>query len=221
MRSPDNKIIAVENLWLTFADKNVLEDINLDIYQGDFLLVTGPNGGGKTSLLRTILGLQKPTRGQVLFFEDGFPSSSLDISYLPQKNSIDSRFPITVEEVVASGLIGENRGKKREKGSDKTQIDAMLDLMGIAALRHKPIGVLSGGQLQRALFGRALISQPEMLILDEPVSYIDRQFESRMVEILRDLSSRGTTIMMVSHEIDSFITLSNRNLYIDHTLGDR
>ena len=97
----------------------------------------------------------------------------------------------------------------------------MLDLMGIASLRHKPIGVLSGGQLQRALFGRALISQPEMLILDEPVSYIDRQFESRMVEILRDLSSRGTTIMMVSHEIDSFITLSNRNLYIDHTLGDR
>lgn len=221
MRSPDNKIIAVENLWLTFADKNVLEDINLDIYQGDFLLVTGPNGGGKTSLLRTILGLQKPTRGQVLFFEDGFPSSSLDISYLPQKNSIDSRFPITVEEVVASGLIGENRGKKREKGSDKAQIDETLDLMGIAALRHKPIGVLSGGQLQRALFGRALISQPEMLILDEPVSYIDRQFETRMVEILRDLSSRGTTIMMVSHEIDSFITLSNRNLYIDHTLGDR
>lgn len=221
MRSPDNKIIAVENLWLTFADKNVLEDINLDIYQGDFLLVTGPNGGGKTSLLRTILGLQKPTRGQVLFFEDGFPTSSLDIGYLPQKNSIDSRFPITVEEVVASGLIGKSRGKKRKKVSDKTQIDEMLDLMGIAALRHKPIGVLSGGQLQRALFGRALISQPEMLILDEPVSYIDRQFETRMVEILRDLSSRGTTIMMVSHEIDSFITLSNRNLYIDHTLGDR
>ena len=165
--------------------------------------------------------LAKPTRGQVLFFENGFPTSSLDIGYLPQKNSIDSRFPITVEEVVASGLIGKSRGKKREKVSDKTQIDAMLDLMGIAALRHKPIGVLSGGQLQRALFGRALISQPEMLILDEPVSYIDRQFESRMVEILRDLSSRGTTIMMVSHEIDSFITLSNRNLYIDHTLGDR
>ena len=109
MPSLDNKIIAVEDLWLSYADKNVLEDINLDIFKGDFLLVTGPNGGGKTSLLRTILGLQKPTKGEILFFENGRTVSSLDIGYLPQKNSIDSRFPITVKEVVASGLIGENR----------------------------------------------------------------------------------------------------------------
>ncbi len=218
MPSLDNKIIAVEDLWLSYADKNVLEDINLDIFKGDFLLVTGPNGGGKTSLLRTILGLQKPTKGEILFFENGRTVSSLDIGYLPQKNSIDSRFPITVKEVVASGLIGENRTKGI---SDNSRIDEMLDLMGISALRHKPIGVLSGGQLQRALFGRALISCPDMLILDEPVSYIDRQFGERMFEILREQSSRGTTIMMVSHDTAPFITLSNRNLYIDHTLGDR
>ena len=97
----------------------------------------------------------------------------------------------------------------------------MLDLMGITALRNKPIGVLSGGQLQRSLFGRALISKPKMLILDEPASYIDRQFGNRMFEILRDLSSNGTTIMMVSHEIEPFITLSNRYLFINHILGDR
>lgn len=213
----ENKIIAIENLWLSFADKSVLEDINLDIFRGDFLLVSGPNGGGKTSLLRTILGLQKPTRGAVCFFENGQQVSSLDIGYLPQKNSIDSRFPITVEEVVASGLMG----RKQPDTVQKREVEHMLELMGITALREKPIGVLSGGQLQRALFGRALISRPEMLILDEPSSYIDRQFEVRMVEILRELSSRGTTIMMVSHEIEPFITLSNRNLYIDHTLGDR
>ena len=97
----------------------------------------------------------------------------------------------------------------------------MLDLMGIPALRNKPIGVLSGGQLHRSLFGRALNSKPEMLILDEPAAYIDRQFGNRMFEILRDLSSNGTTIMMVSHEKEPFITLSNRNLYINHILGDR
>lgn len=217
MPSQENKIISIENLWLSYTDKSVLEDINLDIFQGDFLLVSGPNGGGKTSLLRTILGLQKPTRGHIYFFEKGEQVPSLDIGYLPQKNSIDSKFPITVEEVVASGLMG----KSRPQSVVKREVDYMLDLMGITALREKPIGVLSGGQLQRTLFGRALISHPEMLILDEPSSYIDRQFEVRMVEILRELSSRGTTIMMVSHEIEPFIALSNHNLYIDHTLGDR
>ncbi|HIX26629.1 MAG TPA: ATP-binding cassette domain-containing protein [Candidatus Barnesiella excrementigallinarum] len=215
---PQNKIIAVEDLWLSYTDKYILEDINLDIYQGDFLLVTGPNGGGKTSLLRTIMGLQKPTEGKVTFFKQGEKVSSLDIGYLPQKNSIDSRFPITVKEVIESGLMG----TKKEKGDRPGEkIDAILDLMGISVLRNKPIGVLSGGQLQRALFGRALIANPEILILDEPVSYIDRQFGERMFEILREQSSRGTTIMMVSHDIAPFITLSNRNLYIDHTLGDR
>ena len=191
----ENKIIAIENVWLSYTDKNILEDINLDIYQGDFLLITGPNGGGKTSLLRTILRLQSPTKGRISFF-------------------------ITVEEVVASGLMG-NTQKGNTKFDSKKEIDEMLDLMGITALRNKPIGVLSGGQLQRSLFGRALISKPEMLILDEPASYIDRQFGNRMFEILRDLSSNGTTIMMVSHEIEPFITLSNRNLYINHILGDR
>ena len=216
----ENKIIAIENVWLSYTDKNILEDINLDIYQGDFLLITGPNGGGKTSLLRTILRLQSPTKGQITFFRQGEPVSSLDMGYLPQKNSIDSRFPITVEEVVASGLMG-NTQKGNTKFDSKKEIDEMLDLMGITALRNKPIGVLSGGQLQRSLFGRALISKPEMLILDEPTSYIDRQFGNRMFEIRRDLSSNGTTIMMVSHEIEPFITLSNRNLYINHILGDR
>lgn len=216
----ENKIITIENVWLSYTDKNILEDINLDIYQGDFLLITGPNGGGKTSLLRTILRLQSPTKGQISFFRQGEPVSSLDMGYLPQKNSIDSRFPITVEEVVASGLMG-NAQKRNTKFDSKKEIDEMLDLMGITALRNKPIGVLSGGQLQRSLFGRALISKPEMLILDEPASYIDRQFGDRMFEILRDLSSNGTTIMMVSHEIEPFITLSNRNLYINHILGDR
>ncbi len=216
----ENKIIAIENVWLSYTDKNILEDINLDIYQGDFLLITGPNGGGKTSLLRTILRLQSPTKGQITFFRQGEPVSSLDMGYLPQKSSIDSRFPITVEEVVASGLMG-NTQKGNTKFDSKKEIDEMLDLMGITALRNKPIGVLSGGQLQRSLFGRALISKPEMLILDEPASYIDRQFGNRMFEILRDLSSNGTTIMMVSHEIEPFITLSNHNLYINHILGDR
>ena len=117
MPSLENKIIAIEDLWLSYADKTVLEDINLDIFEGDFLLVSGPNGGGKTSLLRTILGLQKPTQGAVYFYKDREEVPSLDIGYLPQKSSIDSRFPITVEDVVASGLMG--KSAKQSKAIQK------------------------------------------------------------------------------------------------------
>ncbi len=211
MPSPKNRIIAIERLTLSYGDKVVLENINLDIHTGDFLVVTGPNGGGKTSLLRVILGLQKPTQGKVYFLPDD-SSASLEIGYLPQKNSIDSHFPITVEEVIASGLMSQKQAVSRQ------EIDHILDLTGLTDLRHKPIGELSGGQLQRTLFGRALISRPEMLILDEPSSYLDRPFCERMREILRDLSSQGTTIMMVTHESKDFITLANHILYIDRTL---
>ena len=218
MPSQENKIISIENLWLSYTDKSVLEDINLDIYQGDFLLVSGRTAG-KDLAAAHHTGLAEAYAGAIYFFEKGEPVDSLDIGYLPQKNSIDSKFPITVEEVVASGLMG--KSAKRPQSVLKREIDYMLDLMGITALRESPSGYSRADNCNALFSAGRVISHPEMLILDEPSSYIDRQFEVRMVDILRELSSRGTTIMMVSHEIEPFIALSNRNLYIDHTLGDR
>ncbi len=214
MHSQENKIISIEQVALSYGPKVVLENINLEILAGDFLLVTGPNGGGKTSLLRILLGLQKPTAGRVTYFHKGNRASSLNPGYLPQKNSIDSSFPITVDEVIASGLLGTQTDNEQE------EIKRILDLMEITSLRNKPIGELSGGQLQRTLFGRALISHPALLILDEPSSYLDRPFSRRMVEILHDLSLTGTTIIVVSHETELFAPLATRTIYIDRTIGE-
>ncbi len=213
MPLPENKIIAIEQIGLSYGRKVVLEDINLDIFAGDFVLVTGPNGGGKTSLLRIMLGLQKPTSGKITYYHNSNRTASLDIGYLPQKSSIDSHFPITIEEVLASGLLGTSIPHQQQ------EIERMLDLMEIAPLRDKSIGSLSGGQLQRTLFGRALISQPTLLLLDEPTSYLDRPFSQRLVEILRELSLQGTTIVVVSHETELFAPLANRTIYIDHSLS--
>ncbi len=213
MPLPANKIIAIEQVALSYGTKVALENIHLDVFAGDFLLVTGPNGGGKTSLLRLILGLQKPTSGLITYYDKGKRVNSIDIGYLPQKNSIDSHFPITVEEVVASGLLGCASTHPQHK------VDDILHLLQIAPLRDKPIGALSGGELQRALFGRALIARPSLLILDEPTSYLDHPFSQRLVEILQELSRNGTTLIIVSHDAELFAPLAHRTIYIDHTIG--
>lgn len=193
----------------------MLSDINFDVCAGDFIAITGPNGGGKTTLLRIILRLLAPSTGTVTYLHDGRPTDNMSIGYLPQKNMIDSRFPITVEEVVASGLLG----------NDVTKQDAhrltreTVKLMGLEQHSTKNIGSLSGGQLQRALLGRAIIARPSLLVLDEPLSYVDKQFEHYIYDLVAELS-HDTTILLVSHEMSTIADMANRHLIIDHTLRE-
>lgn len=214
MSSP---VIRLTDVSMRWERRNVLSGVNLAVGRGDFLAVTGPNGGGKTTLLRVILKLLAPTEGTVTYFGcEGRPCDTLPIGYLPQKNMIDSRFPITVREVVASGLLG----KTPSAGAGRDEmVDAMLRTVELHNHASAAIGDLSGGQLQRALLGRALISSPSILVLDEPLSYLDKHFEEHIYRILRDVAPH-TTVILVSHEMSVIATMANRHIIVDHTLHE-
>lgn len=213
-----NKMVEVEDLWLRYDTRTVLEDINLTIHQNEFVVITGPNGGGKTSLLRVVLGLQHPERGSVHYFREGNPVSKLNIGYLPQKNMIDSRFPLTVYDVVSSGLMCEGFGFRRRLSAEQQErMQEILSLIGMEEFSASSIGNLSGGQLQRTLLGRAIISNPELLVLDEPASYVDKRFEERLYDLLSRLASK-TTILLVSHELTPLTSMATRTLYVNRVL---
>lgn len=194
----------------------VLQDVNLTIYKGDFLAISGPNGGGKTTLLKVILRLLRPTSGQVLYLDgEGREVKSLHIGYLPQKSTIDVRFPITVREVIMSGLLHGLR--HRFTPEDYARLEEVVALTDTGRFLDQTIGTLSGGQLQRTLLARAIISRPDILVLDEPLSYVDKRFEQQIYELMEHLS-RHTTIILVSHEMTVISGMANRHVIVDHTL---
>ena len=207
----NSSIISVNGVTHTYADKVVLRDVNLMVNKGDFVAITGPNGGGKTTMLRLILHLLKPTSGSVDYYDCGRAVTKLKFGYLPQKNAIDSQFPITVEEVIASGLM--TSPFHRLTSDEKVKVDETVDLVQLGEVRTRSIGRLSGGQLQRALFGRAIISQPSVLVLDEPLSYLDKQFEEHLYSTVEALSSNAT-IILVSHEMSVISGMANRHIIV-------
>lgn len=211
----NNPIITLKDIDMSRSGKTVLSDVNLTVDRGDFIAVTGPNGGGKTTLLRIILKLLEPTRGSVEYFNaEGRSTDTLSIGYLPQKNMIDSRFPITVSEVVGLGLPKDCR---LDKEARLDRIGEMVELVGLESHSNASIGALSGGQLQRTLLARAIISKPELLVLDEPLSYVDRHFEQRIYSIIKSLAA-DTTIILVSHDMTTIATMANRHVIVDHRL---
>lgn len=213
----DQAIITLDRVSVCYGPDCALRDASLTVAKGDFVAITGPNGGGKTTLLKVILQLVKPTSGNITFMHDGHEVKSLEIGYLPQKNAIDPRYPITVEEVIASGMLRKKKIWGRIENSDRARVDETLELVGLSDMRRHSIGTLSGGQLQRALLGRAVISNPPVLAMDEPLSYVDKQFEPRLYDIIRQLS-QNATILLVSHEMTEISAMANKHIIVDRTL---
>ncbi|MCM1396455.1 MAG: metal ABC transporter ATP-binding protein [Candidatus Amulumruptor caecigallinarius] len=194
--------------------RQVLEDVNLCIRRGETLLVEGPNGGGKTTLLRLLLGLSKPTHGSVAYFgQDGQPVRRLHMGYLPQKSAVDSHFPITVSEVVEGALL------VRHSGHDRSAVADALARVELGHYANKPLGNLSGGQVQRALLARAIVSHPEVLVLDEPLSYLDEPNRLMVRDIVASLRGKAT-IIIVTHEPELFTPLATRRLYVNTRVTD-
>lgn len=209
-------LISLRGVTMQFDRKVTLNDINLDICRGDFIALTGPNGGGKTTLLRVILRLLDPSKGSVTYLGDKGSGKRLRIGYLPQKNLIDSSFPVTVKEVTAFGLMNTPDITKEER---MRRIDDTIRLMGLSDHADNAISELSGGQLQRALIGRAIISRPEVLVMDEPLSYLDKDYEHKLYHIIEELAPT-TTIILVSHEMSAIAGMANRHLIINHSLQE-
>ena len=210
-------LIRLEHISAAYDRKTVLEDINLTVGERDFVGIIGPNGGGKTTLVKLMLGLLKPTGGAIRFYQEGKEVPEISMGYLPQYTTIDKKFPISVYEVVLSGL---NKQKPLFRPFTKAHHEktrTIIARMGLEGLEQRPIGQLSGGQLQRALLGRALVSNPQVLILDEPNTYIDKRFEKRLYELLEDIN-REHTIMLVSHDIGTVLHHAKTIACVNHTL---
>ena len=211
------KLIDIEHVTAAYGNKTVLRDISLTVWKGDFLGIIGPNGGGKTTLLKVILGLLPPVSGTIRFYEDGQMVPSLRIGYLPQLNNIDKKFPISVREVVTSGLASEKPLFRSYSASQKQRVEEVLGKMGLEDLAGRAIGELSGGQLQRVLLGRSIVSRPQVLILDEPNSYVDKRFESRFYQLLEEIN-KESAIILVSHDIGTVLTMVKNIACVNETL---
>ena len=190
------KLLELNNVSAGYDNNIVLAEVNMQVYDRDFIGVIGPNGGGKTTLVKIILGLLKPMKGEIIYCEN----TRNFIGYLPQINRIDSKFPITVHDVVLSGLMSKNQWITGFNKVVKQRADELLEQTGITHLKKKPIGELSGGQMQRVFLCRALIASPRLLILDEPSSFVDNKFENELYGILHELN-KEMAIIMVSHDV--------------------
>lgn len=212
-----NKVIEVDGLSAWYGDKQVLNNINVSVFENDYLGIIGPNGGGKTTFIKCILGLKTDYSGKITYFRKGEKVSNIEIGYLPQYTIIDKNFPISVKEVVLSGL---NRQKPLIGGYSKEQkekAESVIKEMGLEGLSDKPIGALSGGQMQRTLLGRAIIANPEILILDEPNTYVDKYYEAKLYELIEKINQK-CAVILVSHDIGTVLQNVKSIACINETL---
>ncbi|MCD6331743.1 MAG: ABC transporter ATP-binding protein [Bacteroidales bacterium] len=194
-----NKLLELKNISYGYDQQPVVEGVNLTIHDQDFIGMIGPNGGGKSTIIKVILGLLEPWNGSVVKKEN------LNIGYLPQYHKFDSKFPITVEEVLVSGLMKTRGSAIRITRKEKEIAREVLKQVGLPGYIHRAIGELSGGQMQRVFIGRAIISQPRLLILDEPDTYVDNRFEHELYELLDEIN-RSTAVLLVSHDVGQIIS---------------
>ena len=194
-------------MGVNYEQSIALEDVNLDIFEDDFIGIIGPNGGGKTSLVKAIMGVV-PHSGEIEFAPALQRKSHLKIGYMPQVSQFDTRFPISIEEVVLSGLQSEKGFFGRYTHADRQRATELLKQMGIDQIASRPIGEVSGGQLQRALLCRAIIAEPKLLILDEPTNFVDNNFEREFYALVKQLHER-MAVMIVSHNVGTITSLVN------------
>lgn len=219
------KIVELKDVTFGYDEQMVLEKVSLEVYQGDYLGIIGPNGSAKSTLLKLILGIEKPLKGTIRLFGEEIHKFKQwnKIGYVSQKsNSFNKSFPATVEEIIKANLIATKRNHKKFYQSDPELVDWVLEVVKMKDYKKRLIGNLSGGQQQRIFIAKALVSKPEFLILDEPTVGIDMASKEIFYDIIGDLNQKwGMTIILVSHDIgvitekvNRIACMGNQTLYI-------
>lgn len=207
-------VMEIENLWFHYGNRLVLENINMTLRSGEFLGLVGPNGSGKSTLIKILLGLLKPEKGEIRLF--GQPISQFRdwhlIGYVSQKaNSFNTGFPATVFEVVSMGLFGKMGLFKWLGKKEKERVHRAIDMVGLSNYAQQNIGKLSGGQQQRVFIARALVSDPELLILDEPTVGVDSLSVEQFYDLLGSMHREmGVSLVLVSHDVGAISSKVNR-----------
>ena len=216
------KIIEVENLRSRYNGIHVLDDITFSVSGGDYIGLVGPNGSGKTTLIKNILGILRPESGQIRLFGQDLSKFQewFRVGYLPQRlSSLNPGFPSTVEEIVALGLIAGRRRPGYSGDSYRDAVEKALHLLNISDIRKKKIGELSGGQQQRVLIARAIINEPDLIVLDEPAAALDPETREQFYAMLTHFNrQKNATVILVTHDIGSIGQYANKLLLVDRRI---
>jgi ABC-type Mn2+/Zn2+ transport system ATPase subunit len=203
-------LVALEGAAIGYGGRAILAGLSLEVAPGDFLAIVGPNGGGKTTLLRTLLGILPPVAGRRV------QPGPLRVGYVPQRDHVDATWPLTAAEVVMMGRYRLLGPRRRPRAADRASVTEALGRVGIADLADRSFGTLSGGQRQRALIARALAAEPELLALDEPTSGMDPPAELDAMDVLRGLHRGGQlAVVMVSHRLEAVANYAARLAFVD------
>jgi zinc transport system ATP-binding protein len=206
-------VVSLEGVNFSYQEVPILKGATFDVEENSFVGLIGPNGGGKTTLLRLLMGFLKPDEGRIRVFGQNPRDARSETAYVPQNLTYDRSFPITALQVVLTGCLHSTRWWGPYRSNDKRQAMDQLDRVGLASIAKRPFGALSGGQAQRVLLARALMSNPKLLLLDEPTSNMDLSMESKMLDLFVELSSE-MTLMMVTHDLQTIIEKVGRILCV-------
>lgn len=213
----DRSVIEIENLFYRYDREPVLDDVSLIVKEGEFLGIVGPNGGGKTTLLKIILGFLSPESGTIRVFGGTPRQSASKLGYVPQHAVFDRDFPISVLDVVLLGLLGNVSPLGRFRARERVFAERVLQKVDMFELRHRRFGDLSGGQRQRTLIARALVNEPRLLIMDEPTSNVDSWSQKQIFDLL-SVINRECTIIVVSHDLHIVPVYLTRVACLNRTL---
>lgn len=224
IHEPQAPTIQAGDVWVSYngrlpgeSTRYALEAIDFHIERGERIAVVGPNGAGKSTLFKLVSGTLRPDRGSIRVFGYG-PAGHICIAYVPQRSQVDWRFPVTVEDVVMMGRVGQIGLFRWPRRGDRAAVHASLDRVGATALTHKQIGELSGGQQQRVFLARALAQEAEVVLLDEPLNGLDVPSQEAILTILDDLRRDGVTVLLATHDLDLAAERFDRIMLLNHRI---